>query len=133
MDNGSAKSRLKSFRMAAGVSQANLAAKVGISRTAMRNLEKPGMTAIINENFLSVCQALGIKPESVLSDSAADNELREQKLNYGRIRELETSKAELERRIEEQNNLIDELRDHLDDKTEIIKHLKGNHSGDQND
>lgn len=116
MDESSVKENLIRAREACGLSQTEVASRLGINRASLVKLEK-GRTRILNKHIPDMAQMYGVSVEALF-------------LGYEPSPE---SAAFLEERRTERNQLIDdyenrlkELRDKLRDKDELIGELRQN-------
>ena len=65
MDNNSVKENIARIRKASGISQTEMAERLGMSRTAYRNLEK-GDTRLISETMEKIAAVLDRTPEELV-------------------------------------------------------------------
>lgn len=65
MDNSSVKDNISNFRKSLGLSQSEMAERLGMSRNAYRNLEK-GMTKLISENVDKIAAVLNKSSEEIV-------------------------------------------------------------------
>lgn len=115
MDNKSVKNNITRIRRAAGLSQGDMAERLGLSRTAYRNLEK-GDTQLINGKVEQIAGILETSAEElVLGYSPSEKD-------SGRLKdEFLAEKTEL---ISEYEKEIARLRNHIATLTEHIELLK---------
>lgn len=112
------KENIERIRKEAGLSQQEMALRLGMSRTAYRKMEK-GKTAILNSKLYAFCEETGVGIEEVLfgqdwtSSSAfretaqAEERLKAQREDYeSRLEELRTKISELNGLLEEKNGII---------------------------
>lgn len=132
MDNFSVKANIEKFRKAAGISQEEMAGRLGISRTAYRNIEK-GRTRLLGGCLESIARELGKTMEELLLgyEPSADGsrKLSDIREEY-RSRQAEQERAHsdevasLREQIRYLNGCVEALRDTVDTKNEIIAMLK---------
>ena len=65
MDNDSVKDNIRNFRKIYKLTQSEMADKLGISRTAYRNIES-GETRLISENVSRIADILHIRTEDLV-------------------------------------------------------------------
>ena len=65
MDNASIKSNIEKFRKASGISQSEMAERLGLSRTAYRNIEK-GKTRLLSDILKRIAEELGKTTEELM-------------------------------------------------------------------
>lgn len=121
MDNISIKENIRKERKAQGLTQEDMAAKLDISLTAYRDLER-GNTNIINVNVLRIAGVLGLSVEELLLGyrpvQAEGIRLEDMKAEYGG--QITT----MERRISDLEKLVSSLEETISTKNEIISMLK---------
>ena len=138
MDNGSVKKNISRIRKASGISQTEMAERLGISRTAYRNLES-GDTKLISENVDRIAAVLEKTPEELVlgyapsaRDSMRVNDI--QKENAQRQKELVARYDSEIKRLQEQirtlRECIDALQETVRTKDEVILMLKRKIGGD---
>lgn len=132
MDNASIKANIQRFRKEAGISQSELADRLGMFRTAYRNIEK-GKTRLISNILGMIAKELGKTPEELLlgyePSSEGSRKLSDIREEY-RSRQAEQEKAHadevvaLKDRIKTLNDYVAALQDAVRTKDEIIAMLK---------
>ena len=127
MDNSSIKENIRRIRKACRFTQEEIAAQLGISLTAYRDLEY-GPTAMINGNLPKFAEVTGTSMEELMlgyCPQPSENILKEVQTEYGsRISTMQTRIADLEK-------LVKSLEGRLEDKEEIILMLKKNLGGEK--
>ena len=132
MDNKSVKENISRIRRRQGLSQEEMAERMGISRTAYRNIE-PGPTRLISDSIGKAAEILGVSAEEILlgyvPEKEVSNEISEMKVRYGsRLRELESGHADELNRIKAHiglmSELVSSLQENLRTKDEIISMLR---------
>ncbi len=133
MDDQSIKKNIAGLRKKSGLTQTELADRIGISRTAYRNLES-GSTRMLNENIDKVAEVLdrpveeivlGYSPPPPPPHKAEDEHLR----NYGKkglmLENVETMAGLKEQNayLREQFSLLREQYATLKEQNEIMKEL----------
>ena len=139
MDNATVKENITKVRKAAGISQSDMADRLGVSRTAYRNLEK-GETRLISVNVEKIAEILNTTPEELVLGYKPD-----ERDVSGRVKdiyaEFDSEKAEIRNgyekeilRLREQianmQEHIELLKDACKTKDEIIALLKKKLDGD---
>ena len=138
MDNSSVKKNISRIRKASGISQTEMAERLGISRTAYRNIET-GDTKLINDNVDRIASLLDTTSEELVlgytpsaKDSMKVNDI--QKENALKQKEMA---ARFETEIARQNEQINTLKEYIDalqetvrTKDEMISMLKRKVAGD---
>lgn len=132
MDNNSVKENIKKTRRASGLSQSDMAEKLGMSRTAYNNLEQ-GETKIINSKIRQIAEilnttseelVLGYKPHrkdsGMLNDIYAEFDTAKAELRHNYMEEI----AKMQKEIDKLNGYIEILKDSNRTKDEIISMLK---------
>lgn len=132
MNNNSVKNNISKIRKDAGLSQTVMAEKLGISRTAYRNIEK-GDTKLISDSLDKIAEVLGISPEEIILGYTPSKDdamqLQEMQRAYSN-RQSETKEryeeeiSKLHKEIETLRNLIDALKDSIRTKDEMIGMLR---------
>ncbi len=134
MDNSDVKENIFKYRRASGLSQTAMADKIGLSRTAYRNIEF-GRTKIISDKLDVIASSLDTTPEVLLlgyQPSEGDSRKLKDVTEKYQIekRKIETdyeSKIEaLNRQIESLEGQIDALKETVQSKDEIISMIKKN-------
>ncbi|MGM9737368.1 MAG: helix-turn-helix domain-containing protein [Candidatus Cryptobacteroides sp.] len=131
MDNASIKENICKKRNEEGLSQEEMARKIGVVRNTYRKIEK-GSVRLLSEHLDSIAEALGTSPEElVLGYKPMDGseELEELQASYeNRCRSLtdtyEGIIAQLKEELKAKDNEIRDLRSTIEDKNEIIALLK---------
>lgn len=138
MDNSSVKKNISRIRKASGISQTEMAERLGISRTAYRNIET-GDTKLINDNVDRIASLLDTTSEELVlgytpsaKDSMKVNDI--QKENALKQKEMtarfETEIARLNEQINTLKEYIDALQETVRTKDEMISMLKRKVAGD---
>lgn len=137
MNTDSAKGNILKQRKEAGLSQEEMAEKLGISRTAYRNIEA-GKTRLISRHAESMASILGISTEELLfgccSSSSADA-LSDIKARYDtKIKDMESDHTEEEARLRSHIKFLEEyiasLKETIRTKDEVIGMLRKMTAGD---
>lgn len=136
MDNDSVKDNIRNFRKIHRLTQSEMADRLGISRTAYRNIES-GETRLISENISRIADILDIKSEDlVLGYSAGTGQKRKnpepdpaQSEEIRRMLEKETEAQaseilNLKNEIEYLKHHIEVLEELLQTKDEIISMMR---------
>jgi transcriptional regulator with XRE-family HTH domain len=127
MDNNSIKENIRNIRKRAGLTQEDMAYRLGISLTAYRDLER-GSTSIVNSNVYKIAEITGTSTEELvlgLHPERADNSIDDVRVEYG-------SKVEaLMTRISDLEKIVASLEATIESKNEIISMLKKNIGGDR--
>lgn len=138
MDNSSVKKNISRIRKASGISQTEMAERLGISRTAYRNIET-GDTKLINDNVDRIASLLDTTSEELVlgyTPSAKDSMkvYDIQKENALKQKEMaarfETEIARLNEQINTLKEYIDALQETVRTKDEMISMLKRKVAGD---
>ena len=121
MDNTSIKDNIRRIRKEHGLTQEEMAHKLGISLTAYRDLEK-GNTNIVNCNVIRLAHLLDTSTEELVLGyrpvRIPEENLREMKEEYaGRI-------AELEKQVEYLRKLVKSQEEIIETKNQIIEMLR---------
>lgn len=121
MDNTSIKDNIRRIRKEHGLTQEEMAHRLGISLTAYRDLEK-GNTNIVNCNVIRLAHLLDTSTEELVLGyrpvRIPEENLREMKEEYaGRI-------AELEKEVEYLRKLVKSQEDIIETKNQIIEMLR---------
>ena len=121
MDNTSIKDNIRRTRKEHGLTQEEMAHKLGISLTAYRDLEK-GNTNIVNCNVIRLAHLLDTSTEELVLGyrpvRIPEENLREMKEEYaGRI-------AELEKEVEYLRKLVKSQEEIIETKNQIIEMLR---------
>ena len=124
MDNNSIKENIRSIRRRNGLTQEEMAHRLGISLTAYRDLEK-GATAIFNSNIYKIAELTGTSTEEIVlgyRPEMPDVKIEDEQVEYSskmesmatRINDLEKIVASLEETISSKNEIIAMLKKNLD-------------------
>lgn len=121
MDNTSIKDNIRRIRKEHGLTQEEMAHRLGISLTAYRDLEK-GNTNIVNCNVIRLAHLLDTSTEEIVLGyrpvRIPEENLREMKEEYaGRI-------AELEKEVEYLRKLVKSQEEIIETKNQIIEMLR---------
>ena len=121
MDNTSIKDNIRRIRKEHGLTQEEMAHRLGISLTAYRDLEK-GNTNIVNCNVIRLAHLLNTSTEELVLGyrpvRIPEENLREMKEEYaGRI-------AELEKEVEYLRKLVKSQEEIIETKNQIIEMLR---------
>ena len=121
MDNASIKENIRRTRKDKGMTQEDMAAGLGISLTAYRDLERGG-TNMMNANLIRIAELLETSLEELLLGyrpvQADGTRVEEVRAEYGgRI-------SVMERRISDLEKLVSSLEETISSKNEIISMLK---------
>lgn len=121
MDNTSIKDNIYRIRKARRLTQEDMAARLDISLTAYRDLER-GNTSIINSNIIKMAELLDISTEELCLGykpvQAAGRQLEDVRAEYGGQITI------MERRIFDLEKLVSSLEENIRSKNEIISMLK---------
>lgn len=121
MDNSTIKENIRRIRNSQGLTQEQMAGRLGISLTAYRDLET-GKTSMMNANVAKIAMmfdttieelVLGYRPVQM-----PEKVLRETQEKYGK--HIDTMK----KRIEDLEKLVESLQETIETKNEIIGMLK---------
>lgn len=131
MDNNSVKKNIAVLRKRLGLTQQEMAEKLGISRNAYRRIES-GETALVNDYLLRIASILDMTADELvlgytpLENDGTLNELREKYLREGQEKEriYQEKISTLERTVQSQEQRIALLEDLARTKDEIIAMLK---------
>jgi transcriptional regulator with XRE-family HTH domain len=121
MDNTSIKDNIRRIRKEHGLTQEEMAHRLGISLTAYRDLEK-GNTNIVNCNVIRLAHLFDTSTEELVLGyrpvRVPEENLREMKEEYaGRI-------AELEKEVEYLRKLVKSQEEVIETKNQIIEMLR---------
>ena len=134
MDNISVKKNIAGIRIRKGLSQEAAAEKMGISRTAYRNIES-GDTRLISDSIGKMAEVFGVSVEEILLGYEPVREdsdlLKDMKMRYGeKIRTIETGHADETGRLNAQIKILQEFIEALQEtvrtKDEVIAMLRKN-------
>ena len=132
MNNYSVKKNISQKRKASGISQTEMADKLGLSRTADRNIEM-GDTRLISDKVEDIARlldvtaeelVLGYKPSENMAMRFNDIEHEFEEERSAIIRQYESEMKRLENTIDTLNSYITALKDTLLTKDEMIAMLK---------
>lgn len=122
MDNSTIKENIRKIRKSKGLTQEEMADRMGISLTAYRDLEK-GATSIMNSNLDKIAEITGTTTEELVlgyRPTQAEDRLEDMKEEYG------TTIISLQTRIEDLLKHVESLNEIIASKNEIISMLKKN-------
>lgn len=132
MDNNSVKDNISKLRKLSGMSQSDMAEKIGLSRNAYRNIEK-GDTKILSDTVEKIADALKTSPEELIlgykpqmEDSLQLQEIQ-QRYSDNQSRLIDEYERKIEALKKENNSLrelINSLQETLNTKNEIIGLLR---------
>lgn len=113
MDNNSVKENIIRRRKGLKLSQQDMADKIGMSRTAYRNIEK-GETKLLSENVAKIAEALEMDAEELVLGYPSGNDLaklpKDEKQYRWIYEELENRyRLELKRQADEISRLVGEI------------------------
>lgn len=140
MNNYSVKKNISQKRKASGISQTEMADKLGLSRTAYRNIEM-GDTRLISDKVEDIARlldvtaeelVLGYKPSENMAMRFNDIEHEFEEERSAIIRQYESEMNRLENTIDTLNSYITALKDTLLTKDEMIAMLKKKLADDGN-
>ena len=140
MNNYSVKKNITKKRKASGISQTEMADKLGLSRTAYRNIEK-GDTRLISEKVEEIAGllditteelVLGYRPSENSSHHFRDIEQEFEEERSAIVRKYEAEIKRLENTIDTLNSYITALKDTLRTKDEMIAMFKKKLADDGN-
>lgn len=140
MNNYSVKKNITKKRKASGISQTEMADKLGLSRTAYRNIEM-GDTRLISEKVEEIARlldvsseelVLGYKPSENIAMRVSDIEQGFEEEKTELIRKYEAEMKRLENTIDTLNSFITALRETIGTKDEMIAMLKKKLADDGN-
>lgn len=133
MDNASIKENIFRIRIEKGLSQDEMARKLGVVRNTYRKIEK-GDLKLISEHIAAIADVFGISEEKLVlgyKPAVQTGELEDLRVDYDtRIARLtaayENTIGKLRKEIESKDAEIRDLRSMIEDKIEIISLLKRN-------
>ena len=133
MDNASIKENIFRIRIEKGLSQDEMARKLGVVRNTYRKIEK-GDLKLISEHIAAIADVFGIFEEELVlgyKPAGQTGELEDLRVDYDtRIARLtaayENTIGKLRKEIESKDAEIRDLRSMIEDKVEIISLLKRN-------
>lgn len=120
MDNAKIKDNIRKIRKSRGLTQEEMADRLGMSLTAYRELEK-GATAIFNSNISKIAALTGTSAEEIVLGHSPENIngiLEEDRTGYGYMYES------LQTRVRYLEKLVESLEEVIEGKNEIISLLK---------
>lgn len=135
MDDNSIKEIISILREQKGISQTEMASRIGVDRNTYRNLEK-GDTRLLSPHLESIARELGTSPERLIlgvelpgqnpflvneGKEAADKRLRKIELLYS------DKIIALEKEIADLRSMVSILKEQVKDKEDIIAMLRKNH------
>ena len=131
MDNASIKENIRKKRNEEGLSQEEMARKIGVVRNTYRKIEK-GSVKLLSGHLGSIAEALGTSAEELVlgykpMDGSAELEEMEAEYErrYHRLTETyEEAIAKLKEELKARESEIRDLRSTIEDKNEIIALLK---------
>lgn len=124
MDNNSIKDNIRKIRKSKGITQEDMADRLGISLTAYRDLER-GATNVVNNNVLKIAEIVGTSAETVLGygQNTDEDKINDVRAEYG------TKLENLQTRVNDLEKIVASLEDVIATKNEIISILKKNIDG----
>ena len=133
MDNASIKENIFRIRIEKGLSQDEMARKLGVVRNTYRKIEK-GDLKLISEHIAAIADVFGISEEELVlgyKPAGQTGEMEDLRVDYDtRIARLtaayENTIGKLRKEIESKDAEIRDLRSMIEDKVEIISLLKRN-------
>ena len=133
MDHASIKENIFRIRIEKGLSQDEMARKLGVVRNTYRKIEK-GDLKLISEHIAAIADVFGISEEELVlgyKPAGQTGELEDLRVDYDtRIARLtaayENTIGKLRKEIESKDAEIRDLRSMIEDKVEIISLLKRN-------
>lgn len=139
MDNASIKKNIIRRRQEKGLSQDEMAQRLGMSRNSYRNIERGG-AKILNRHFSKIAEILEISEEELLlgfKPIDGTTGLEDVRIRYSQSAETmkssyETELESLKEKISAQEETISNLHEIIESKTEIIQLLKRENSALQN-
>ena len=124
MDNDSVKDNIRNFRKIYKLTQSEMADKLGISRTAYRNIES-GETRLISENVSRIADILHIRTEDLVLGYSPEPGQKEKNRRPGNVSaQLEEMKRAHEKETEEMSSEIIRLKKDLQYLTRRIEDLE---------
>lgn len=127
MDNNSIKENIRSIRRRNGLTQEEMAHRLGISLTAYRDLEK-GATSIFNSNIYKIAELTGTSTEEIVlgyRPGAPDPDMEDEQVEYS------TRMESMATRINDLEKIVASLEETISSKNEIIAMLKKNIGGER--
>ena len=124
MDNDSVKDNIRNFRKIYKLTQSEMADKLGISRTAYRNIES-GETQLISENVSRIADILHIRTEDLVLGYSPEPGQKEKNRRPGNVSaQLAEMKRAHEKETEEMSSEIIRLKKDLQYLTRRIEDLE---------
>ncbi len=124
MDNDSVKDNIRNFRKIYKLTQSEMADKLGISRTAYRNIES-GETRLISENVSRIADILHIRTEDLVLGYSPEPGQKEKNRRPGNVSaQLAEMKRAHEKETEEMSSEIIRLKKDLQYLTRRIEDLE---------
>ena len=124
MDNDSVKDNIRNFRKIYKLTQSEMADKLGISRTAYRNIES-GETRLISENVSRIADILHIRTEDLVLGYSPEPGQKEKNRGPGNVSaQLAEMKRAHEKETEEMSSEIIRLKKDLQYLTRRIEDLE---------
>ncbi|MFA7116166.1 MAG: helix-turn-helix transcriptional regulator [Bacteroidales bacterium] len=125
MNNKSIKQTIKKLRLSKKLSQSEMAKMMNISQTSYNKLEK-GDTSLISHRIYQISQVLGIPVQDIIIGSNNEEELNSKlnDLKQKMIKENNLKSKELKDLIYEKEETIENLKETIRDKNEIIGLLR---------
>lgn len=124
MDNDSVKDNIRNFRKIYKLTQSEMADKLGISRTAYRNIES-GDTRLISENVSRIADILHIRTEDLVLGYSPEPGQKEKNRRPGNVSaQLAEMKRAHEKETEEMSSEIIRLKKDLQYLTRRIEDLE---------
>lgn len=124
MDNNSVKDNIRNFRKIYKLTQSEMADKLGISRTAYRNIES-GETRLISENVSRIADILHIRTEDLVLGYSPEPGQKEKNRRPGNVSaQLAEMKRAHEKETEEMSSEIIRLKKDLQYLTRRIEDLE---------
>lgn len=124
MDNDSVKDNIRNFRKIYKLTQSEMADKLGISRTAYRNIES-GETRLISENVSRIADILHIRTEDLVLGYSPEPGQKEKNRRPGSVSaQLAEMKRAHEKETEEMSSEIIRLKKDLQYLTRRIEDLE---------
>lgn len=110
MDNRAIKARIKALRDRLGISQEEMADRLGIARNTYANIEKPGVSAIVRKDLEDIARELGVSEEELLlgyvpCHPGDQNSLEDVRARY--LGEKEAEKHNFEARLADKDQVIE--------------------------
>lgn len=119
MDSDSVKRNIQKVRKEMGLTQKEMAEKLGISRTAYRNLEK-GETKVYSDHITKMAELAGKGEEEVVLGFTPSQYDEDQ------LREISNYEQRIEALRDDYENKLADLREKLRAKDELISSLQSN-------